>query len=140
MSPSLSLQARSFTGWSLGWEAAPPPRATRRQPPPKKLPTLPSSVSWIAGRPAAVIYLLQLLSLPAFVCVQLHVILCCTLCIGHVVWGLPHLPPSMPEGMSGPYTRAKDPFLLYDLSQPSPVRDYARWFYNATAQAGHEHT
>lgn len=37
-------------------------------------------------------------------------------------------------GMSGPYTRAKDPFVLYDLSRPSPVRDYARWFYNKTAE------
>lgn len=36
--------------------------------------------------------------------------------------------------MSGPYTRAKDPFVLYDLSRPSPVRDYARWFYNKTAE------
>ncbi|KAL4438699.1 hypothetical protein ABPG77_006303 [Micractinium sp. CCAP 211/92] len=36
-------------------------------------------------------------------------------------------------GMSGAYTRAKDPFILYDLSQPSPVRDYARYFYNQTA-------
>lgn len=35
--------------------------------------------------------------------------------------------------MSGPYTRAKDPFLLWDLSRPSPVRDYARHFYNQTA-------
>lgn len=41
-----------------------------------------------------------------------------------------------PAGVAGPYTRAKDPFVLYDLSQPSPVRDYARRFYNATAQAG----
>ena len=32
--------------------------------------------------------------------------------------------------MSGPYTRDKDPFILYDLSQPSPVRDYARRYYN----------
>lgn len=36
-------------------------------------------------------------------------------------------------GMSGPYTRAKDPFLLWDLGRPSPVRDYARYFYNQTA-------
>lgn len=36
-------------------------------------------------------------------------------------------------GISGPYRRAMDPFLLYDLSQPSPVRDYARFFYNQTA-------
>lgn len=32
--------------------------------------------------------------------------------------------------MSGPYTREKDPFILFDLSQPSPVRDYARRYYN----------
>lgn len=31
--------------------------------------------------------------------------------------------------MSGPYTREEDPFVLYDLSQPSPVRDYARRYY-----------
>lgn len=32
-------------------------------------------------------------------------------------------------GMAGPYSRANDPFILYDLAQPSPVRDYARRFY-----------
>jgi hypothetical protein len=36
--------------------------------------------------------------------------------------------------MAGPYTREKDPFILYDLSRPSPVREYARHFYNATSQ------
>ena len=37
-----------------------------------------------------------------------------------------------PAGVSGPYTKAKDPFVLYDLSAPSPVREYSRWFYNQT--------
>ncbi|KAI3431611.1 hypothetical protein D9Q98_004660 [Chlorella vulgaris] len=37
-------------------------------------------------------------------------------------------------GISGPYRRATDPFILYQLSRPSPVRDYARYFYNTTAQ------
>ena len=41
-----------------------------------------------------------------------------------------HQRPLAPAGMSGPYTREKDPFVLWDLSRPAPVRDYARWFYN----------
>jgi hypothetical protein len=36
--------------------------------------------------------------------------------------------------MSGGYSRAHDPFMLYDLSKPSPVRAYARYFYNQTAK------
>lgn len=35
--------------------------------------------------------------------------------------------------MAGPYTKASDPFLLWDLSRPSPVRDYQRWFYRQLA-------
>lgn len=35
-------------------------------------------------------------------------------------------------GVFGIYSRAIDPWVLYDLSQPSPVRDYLRYFYNQT--------
>lgn len=45
------------------------------------------------------------------------------------------LPRCLLPGMSGAYSRAKDPFILYDLSQPSPVRDYARYFYNQVGRS-----
>ena len=35
-------------------------------------------------------------------------------------------------GVFGSYSRANDPWVLYDLSQPSPVRDYLRYFYQQT--------
>ena len=37
-------------------------------------------------------------------------------------------------GVFGSYSRATDPWVLYDLSQPSPVRDYLRYFYQQTVQ------
>ena len=37
-------------------------------------------------------------------------------------------------GVFGSYTRANDPWVLYDLSQPSPVRDYLRYFYQQTVE------
>lgn len=35
-------------------------------------------------------------------------------------------------GVFGAYSRETDPWVLYDLDQPSPVRDYLRYFYNQT--------
>ena len=35
-------------------------------------------------------------------------------------------------GIFGQYTRALDPWVLYDLNQASPVRDYLRYFYTQT--------
>ena len=35
-------------------------------------------------------------------------------------------------GVFGIYSRANDPWVLYDLNQASPVRDYLRYFYNQT--------
>jgi len=37
-------------------------------------------------------------------------------------------------GIFGSYSRATDPWVLYDLSIPSPVRDYLRYFYNQSFQ------
>ena len=37
-------------------------------------------------------------------------------------------------GIFGPYARAQDPWVLYDLNAVSPVRDYLRYFYNQTVQ------
>ena len=35
-------------------------------------------------------------------------------------------------GVFGSYSPANDPWVLYNLSQPSPVRDYMRYFYKQT--------
>ena len=35
-------------------------------------------------------------------------------------------------GVSGRYSRAKDPWTLFDLATPNPVRDYMRYFYAQT--------
>ena len=35
-------------------------------------------------------------------------------------------------GVFGVYSQATDPWVLYDLNQPSPVRDYLRYFWNQT--------
>ena len=37
-------------------------------------------------------------------------------------------------GIFGSYAQATDPWVLYDLSIASPVRDYLRYFYNQTIQ------
>jgi hypothetical protein len=37
-------------------------------------------------------------------------------------------------GSTGKYQRASDPWVLYDLSIPSPVRDYLRYFYGKTLE------
>lgn len=37
-------------------------------------------------------------------------------------------------GSTGKYKRANDPWILYDLSIPSPVRDYLRYFYSRTLE------
>ena len=37
-------------------------------------------------------------------------------------------------GLFGAYSRATDPWVLYDLNQPSAVRDYLRYFYGKTME------
>ena len=115
-------QERNFTGLNLVSVAAPPPVGIRRQAPPRKPPTRPSLVGLLASQQSNFISDFNQQNKFSF--------------SGRNLSAAAHLelPRPLPAGMSGPYTRAADPFLLFDLSQPSPVRDYARWFYNATAQ------
>ena len=135
------LQASRYTGVSLAWAAAPPPPGTRRPRPPRRRPTRPSSV----GAAAKTALCCARLRPPAAAGLPCFGLLQRGMRTGHVhraakgtralpgdAQAHPCSPPflSTLPGMSGPYSRAKDPFLLYDLSQPSPVRDYARRYYN----------